>query len=156
MLWALKYLYALQLTLFLLCGCAENKAEELVVAASDGDLSTVRRLLDQGVNVESRALDGLTPLKAAARKGRLDVVQLLTARGASINAGPNDDDTPLAVAAIYNHTDVAAFLIAHGGKLRGTPASNEDLLQSLKAKHNQPLYVLIRDELQTERADSIH
>ena len=63
MLWALKYLYALQLTLFLLCGCAENKAEELVVAASDGDLSTVRRLLDQGVNVESRALDGLTPLK---------------------------------------------------------------------------------------------
>ncbi len=149
---AAKCVYMLQVVMFLLCGCAGNRGEELVLAASDGDLPTVRRLLDQGVNVESRALDDLTPLKAAAKKGRLDVVQLLIARGASINAGTEDDDTPLAIAAIYNHTEVATFLLAHGGRLRGTPASNQDLLQSLKTKHNEQLYILVRNEIQKERA----
>jgi ankyrin repeat protein len=141
---------ALLFSILLLCGCAKGKGEQLVVAASDGDIPSVRRLLDQKVSIESKALDGLTPLKAAAMQGRLDVVELLCSRGASINGGPNDDDTPLTIAAIHNHTEVAAFLLAHGGKIRGTRATNEDLLQSLQAKHNEQLYALVRDQLQKE------
>jgi ankyrin repeat protein len=154
MLTGLKRVVALLLGICLMCGCAKSKGEQLVTAASDGDLPAVSRLLDQNVNIESKALDGLTPLKAAAMQGRLDIVEILCARGAAINGGPKDDDTPLALAAIRNHTDVAAFLLAHGGEIRGTRATNEDLLQSLNAKHNDQLYVLIHDQLQREHSSN--
>ena len=150
----LKCVIALMLGICVLYGCARGQGEQLVIASSDGDLPTVRRLLDQNVSIESKALDGLTPLKAAAMQGRLDVVEFLCARGASINGGPKDDDTPLALAAIHSHTEVATFLLTHGGEVRGTRATNEDLLQSLKAKHNDQLYALIRDQLQKEHPSS--
>lgn len=154
MLTRLKHVVVLVLGICWVCGCAKGKGEQLVIAASDGDVPTVNRLLDQNVNIESKALDGLTPLKAAAKQGRLAIVEVLCARGASINGGPKDDDTPLALAAIHNHTDVAAFLLAHGGKIRGTRATNDDLLQSLKAKHNEQLYTLVRDQIQREHSSN--
>jgi hypothetical protein len=137
----------------LLCGCTDEKSGQLVRAASKGDISTVHHLLDAGVSIQSTAFEGLTPLNAAAMRGQLEVVKLLIARGASVNGGPDNDDTPLSVAAIYGHTEVAAFLIAHGGELRGTRASREDLLKSIRAEHNEKLYVLVREQLRTEYAD---
>jgi ankyrin repeat protein len=156
MITGLKRVVAMLLGISLVCACSKGKGEQLVIAASDGDLPTVRRLLDQNVNIESKALDSLTPLKAAAMQGRLEIVELLCAHGAAINGGSKDDDTPLALAAIHNHTDVVAFLLAHGGKIRGTRATNEDLLQSLKAKHNEQLYALMLDQLQREGSGAGH
>ena len=43
----------------------------LITAASDGDKRGVKRWLDQGVNVDSRDWDNLTPLIAASSQGYL-------------------------------------------------------------------------------------
>lgn len=43
----------------------------LITAASDGDKKGVRRWLDQGVDVDSRDWDNLTPLIAASSQGHL-------------------------------------------------------------------------------------
>lgn len=43
----------------------------LITAASDGDKKGVRRWLEQGVDVDSRDWDNLTPLIAASSQGHL-------------------------------------------------------------------------------------
>lgn len=43
----------------------------LITAASDGDKKGVKRWLDQGVDVDSRDWDNLTPLIAASSQGHL-------------------------------------------------------------------------------------
>lgn len=54
---------------------------ELLSAARDGDESVVKRLLEQGAEVNSRDRSGLTPLHHAARNGHIAVIELLSARG---------------------------------------------------------------------------
>ena len=43
----------------------------LITAASDGDKKGVKKWLDQGVDVDSRDWDNLTPLIAASSQGHL-------------------------------------------------------------------------------------
>lgn len=43
----------------------------LITAASDGDKKGVRRWLDQGVDVDARDWDNLTPVIAASSQGHL-------------------------------------------------------------------------------------
>ncbi len=57
----------------------------LHVAAHEGDLKMVKRLIKYGANVNSRDLEANeTPLFDAARAGHADVVKLLVERGADI------------------------------------------------------------------------
>ena len=71
-----------------------DDAQSLVRAAFDGDVETVRRLLDAGASVES-ANDNWNALHAAIENEQFDCVRLLVERGADIE---NDDCgmTPLA------------------------------------------------------------
>jgi ankyrin repeat protein len=46
-------------------------------AASAGDISTIRILLDHGVNLTERKTDGLTPLQVAADRGHRECVEVL-------------------------------------------------------------------------------
>ncbi len=46
-------------------------------AAAAGDISTIRMLLDHGVNITERNTDGLTPLQVAADRGNRECVEVL-------------------------------------------------------------------------------
>jgi len=50
---------------------------ELVKAAREGDLATVKRLLDLGTTVEAKDEKGWTAILSAAYEGHEDVVALL-------------------------------------------------------------------------------
>ncbi len=60
-------------------------AEELIQAANDGFVSSVKALLDQGLNVNVKNNIGATALIAACGQGQTEVVKLLLARGADVN-----------------------------------------------------------------------
>jgi ankyrin repeat protein len=82
--------------------------EELAEAASNGDIATVRRLLDQGVDVqcfENR------PLIWAAEGGQTEVVELLLDRGADIHIM---NDLPLQFAIKYDHLETVRLLVDRG------------------------------------------
>lgn len=78
---------------------AKNKAKaehSMRAAAKDGDVASVRALIDVGVDVNS--IGGQfeqTPLHFAAREGRTEVVQMLINAGANVNARNKDYRTPL-------------------------------------------------------------
>jgi len=87
---------------------------ELHQAAAKGDLKKVRKLVEEGADVNARDNIGYTPLHYAASYGHLDVARLLLEEGADVNARDNAGWTPLHWAAAYGHVDVARLLVERG------------------------------------------
>jgi ankyrin repeat protein len=99
-----------------------DTADALSQAARKGDAAAVKKLLDEGVAVNTRFRYDRTALSFAADRGHVDVVKVLIDRGAD----PNIKDTfygatPLAWAVspamdrTPQHTEVVRLLLAHGG-----------------------------------------
>ena len=52
------------------------------VAVNDGNLAEVKRLLNEGADINAQAQDGYTALMSVSFDGRLEVVKLLLDEGA--------------------------------------------------------------------------
>lgn len=97
----------------LLVVCASAGADTpLHLAAFDGSVAEVKRLLDSGASVDAKAVRGSTALMVAASRGHRAVVELLLARGARINQQNASGWTPLMMAINQRHKVVARFLLA--------------------------------------------
>jgi ankyrin repeat protein len=93
-----------------------NGLTALLFAARDGDVASVRLLLDAGADVNEAAPDATTPLLAAAHNLRADVAAALLERGANANAADISGLTPLH-AAVWKHVGQVGLvqdLVAHG------------------------------------------
>ncbi|KAK6919668.1 Serine-threonine/tyrosine-protein kinase, catalytic domain, partial [Dillenia turbinata] len=111
----------------------------LMYLANDGDLEGMKELLDSGVSVNFKDIDGRTALHVAACQGRTDVVELLLRRGADVDSRDCWGSTqpksrilttsfgfiglhfyiaqlPLADAIYYKNNDVIKLLENHGAK----------------------------------------
>jgi ankyrin repeat protein len=98
-------------------------ASEIHVAARDGDLEKLRKLLvDNAALVNLKDSDGNTPLHYAAATARRDVVEYLIKQGASIRAVSKSRDTPLHRAAASVNRDAVELLLQEGADAK---ASNE-------------------------------
>ncbi len=89
------------------------KNEALRKAAIKGKLDRVRRLLDDGADVDCRDVNQLTPLYFAASHGFNDICRLLLERGADPNVGKSGDieGSALTQAAVWGHFDTVKTLI---------------------------------------------
>ncbi|RBP36406.1 hypothetical protein DES53_117117 [Roseimicrobium gellanilyticum] len=90
--------------------------DELVAAAGKGDVATIRRLLDAGVNVNCVATSRHTPLTQAAVKSQIEAVRLLLDRGAAVDQPkhPGWDYTPLC---LTKSVAIAELLKARGANV---------------------------------------
>ncbi|MGJ7558874.1 ankyrin repeat domain-containing protein [Variovorax sp. RB3P1] len=87
----------------------------LVSAASAGDLSGVRKLIEQGLSIDARdSRYQRTALHVAADEGHKDVVKFLISSGASLNLLDDSGMTPLMAACSSGSSTVALFLIRSG------------------------------------------
>src|SRR5688500_19372047 len=76
-----------------------TKAEQLSEAARKGDAATVKKLLDEGVDVNTKFRYGATALFYAADHGHLEVVRVLLDKGADMSVKDTFYGfTPLALA----------------------------------------------------------
>jgi len=88
------------------------------MAAEEGDLARVQRLIEHGADVNGKVLYGETALHRAAGKGHKDIVGLLIAKGGDVNAKMTElGGTPLHEVVDANHVDVAELLIAKGADI---------------------------------------
>ncbi|MGO0306135.1 ankyrin repeat domain-containing protein [Endozoicomonas acroporae] len=69
--------------------------KNLLKAAKDGDLASVKTLLEQGADIESRDRYGETPLFLAVTPENKEVLNFLLAAGASVNVRNSSGQTPL-------------------------------------------------------------
>jgi ankyrin repeat protein len=103
---------------------APAPAEELFDAARRGDRARVARLLDGGLDVNTKGRYDATALTFAADKGRLEVVRLLVERGADVNVQDTFYRSRPMQWALYNdHFDVVLYLLAKGSKGAGAVLS---------------------------------
>src|SRR6476660_6710566 len=100
-----------------------TKAEQLQDAARKGDAATVKKLLDEGVDVNTKFRYNATALFYACDHGHVEVVKVLLDHGAAMNlkdtfygftplmlaTGPAQKKKP-------EHTEIAKLLIAKGAE----------------------------------------
>ncbi len=74
-----------------------------------GDIETVQKLIDLGVNV-NKTSSGLTPAMYAARYNRLDILKLLVENGAKVNIKSDQGMTAEKYAEASNASDTLSYL----------------------------------------------
>ncbi len=89
-----------------------------MMAASDGDIAEITKLLEKGVDVNAKDFQGETALMVAALKGHLDIAKLLVENGADIHARPdfnnNQGQTALMMASKNGYIDIVKMLVEKG------------------------------------------
>lgn len=102
----------------------------LHLAASEGDLQEVRRLLELGANIHEVFGDHGTALAAAAGEGQLACIKYLLDKGAEINSNTGfrgELPSPLERAIIGHHPAAAEFLLQEGARF-----SDSSLVRALQ------------------------
>lgn len=88
---------------------------DLFNAIKDNDLGSLKKLLAQGADLETRNDTGNTPLMAACGKGPdLTLALELLSRGADVNARNKYGGTPLLFAVFWKRYDLVPVLMEHG------------------------------------------
>ncbi|MGI9338090.1 MAG: ankyrin repeat domain-containing protein [Gammaproteobacteria bacterium] len=91
-------------------GCG-NSPTDLHFAARNGDIAQVKRLIDDGADVNAKMEEDVTPLFVAALSGHAEITKALIEAGADINAKTDGDLTILHVAIVHGQTRTALVLI---------------------------------------------
>ena len=97
------------------------RTQRLVGGARGGDIHTVTRLLDHGVEVDGRDRTGLTAARAARLAGRREVVELLASRGADTTAPlppPAQSVDALFGSVLQGRSPGATVLVAQDGRIQ--------------------------------------
>ncbi len=121
-----------------------DKAEALWEAARKGDAAMVKKLLDEGVDVNTKYRYGTTALSYACDRGHLEVVKLLLKRGADVNvkdtfyhATPLDWAASPAMGRKPQHAEIVGLLLKHGAQ------GKEDALMEAVSAPDVPMTKII-------------
>ena len=137
---------------------------ELLLAAEDGNVSEVRRLVAEGADVNMQGEGGWSPLHLAAGNGHVEVVATLVELGADVNVQTTDGWRPLHLAAQDGHVEVVTTLMQHGADVHAITINGDTALHCASSaaavalllqagaelhrrnnKGNTPLYEVIQD-----------
>jgi len=88
--------------------------QKLLVAAFDGEVAEIGKLLDAGVPVAAHDANGTTALSEAASGGCAEAVQLLLERRSDPNSRGEFQRTPLWRSAYAGHEDLISVLLEGG------------------------------------------
>ena len=83
-------------------------------ATKHSDLEKVRRLLENGADINSKDEYGQTALMKAAHRGQVELIRLLIENGAELNTTAKYNLSALMLSLIAGHPDVARLLIEAG------------------------------------------
>lgn len=122
-----------------------NDMPEMVCAAGQGDIETVRKLLERGDNVNTRDKEsGWTPLMSAALFGSIDIIKLLLERGAHVNAQDKFSWTPLMIASRSGHADIVRVFLNAGADVNAkTSTGYTSLMAASKQGHADIVKLLL-------------
>ena len=94
--------------------------DQLLIAARSGDLKTIERLLEAGIDVDGMVPHSYTALAYAASFGHLKVMQVLLKHGAKVTARGRWAKTPLLHAAGSGQVEACKALVAAGANHEDT------------------------------------
>jgi ankyrin repeat protein len=98
--------------------------ERLIVATQYGRLDIVQDVLRNGVDVNGRNANGVTPLFEAVAQDHAEIAELLLNSGASPGRSVGNGLTPVCLALLSGHIDSLRVLIKHGANVQRSPGIN--------------------------------
>jgi pectate lyase len=112
-------------------------------AACAGDLASVKRHLDKGVETDIRDEMGWTPLYWASSAGQKKTAEYLIANGASVATQANDNSTALHQAAKAGSTETVRLLLAEGADINAVDKQGCTPLYNAASSGNSRLVELL-------------
>jgi cytohesin len=115
----LFYLWLALAGIFLFWRIVTHPIGRIHGAVMNGDLESVKRYIENGVDVDYRQNNSVTPLCLAASGGHKEIAVFLIERGADIDRGLDEEHrvNPLLEAAIHHHSELVENFIARGAKI---------------------------------------
>ncbi len=126
----------------------------MVEALNSGNVDAVKRLIEEGVNV-NLLRDGVTPLMIAASKGHAAVAELIIQAGVNINERSDDGGTALHMAAAdQTETAVVELLLQSGIDCEAKNKFRRTALQKAEEKGHHDIVRVIKKHRERLRADA--
>jgi ankyrin repeat protein len=131
-----------------------QKWPALVEAIEHGNVDVVKKLIEEGINV-NLSRNGITPLMLAASKGNTEIAEVVLQAGVNINAKDDDGCTALHKAAVDQAGTAIIELLMHSGidAAAQNNAKKTALMLAEAAKHRDIVALMKKDQLKAE-ADS--
>jgi ankyrin repeat protein len=130
----------------------EEKNEKFLISFFDNDLSIFKIFLDNGINIDTKNMNGYTLLMIASQNGDLDRVKFLLEYGADINAKSTHNRTAL-IFASYSYDmnmDVIKTLLDNGAFVNVKDKYGNSALSSARDKGYTDVIKLLKEYGATE------
>lgn len=117
----------------------------LLVAAAQGHLDQLERLLDNGLDVNSRDENGRRALSLAAQNGQESSLEFLIERGAGIHETDKTGESAIWWAARYGHEESLVYLLDKGCRIDVKDGTGQTaLLAAAQMGHEAIVELLIK------------
>jgi hypothetical protein len=93
-----------------------SQMSELMKAAAEGDINSVKNAVRDGADINGRSAGNWTPLIVAAQNGHLEIVRFLIEKGADFDAENAYTETALCLAKSNGHKETSELLEKLGAK----------------------------------------
>jgi beta-lactamase regulating signal transducer with metallopeptidase domain len=102
-----------------------GEGEQLIDAVMRNDITQIKHLQSQGVDINTPAIGDGTALIIAVKQNNKAMVQALIDLGANVNQSSNGDGNPLINAAMTNNLHLAQLLIDNGADINAVVRRDE-------------------------------
>lgn len=112
-------------------------------AAADGNLESVKKMLEDGQDINAQDKDGVTALAWASIRGRVDVARYLVEQKADPALSDNKGLTPLHKACLFGNKDIIQLLMDAGADVNAEgPQGVKPLAIALRMNHTDAITLL--------------
>jgi hypothetical protein len=149
---------ALLLGFFLPLSLATPAAAQdgLIAAAERGETLVVRRLLTEGVRVNTRDVRGRTALLAATQRNHVDVARLLINEGADVDAKDVMQDSPFLLAGAEGRVEILKLILTAGPDLRSTNRfGGTALIPACHRGHVEAVKLLLTTDIDKDHVNNL-
>lgn len=102
--------------LITLLSCSKNNKLDLFRAIEKNEISKVKELIENGIDINVKDMINRTPLTAAVEFNRFDILKYLIKKGAKVKIS-DGHRTPLTIAAQNNNIKIMKLLIENGADI---------------------------------------
>ncbi|HUI68417.1 MAG TPA: ankyrin repeat domain-containing protein [Nitrospirota bacterium] len=131
-----------------------KKWPQLIEALEIGNVSVVKQLIEEGINI-NLSRDGVTPLMVAASKGQTEIAEVLIQAGVNVNARRDDGWTALHKAAFdQTGTDIVDLLLQSGIDFEAKDKSGKTAVNIAEEKGHRDIARVIKKYQEKLRVDA--
>jgi ankyrin repeat protein len=133
----------------------DPNTKSVYAASRDGELKVKWVSLRYGVDVDSRSIDGRTPLKTATRHGHLDIVQLLLQSGATVESRCRKNTTPIWEASSWGNLAMVQLLLSNNAYVDSRVGNGvTPLMAASRRGHLDVVQLLLRNGAAVDARDN--